>query len=644
VSKSLDPQPKEPTTTFGHCVICGHEASFRFDNEIITPQLKNAWGITDEMADAFNYRESQICSFCGSSLRVRQLCTAIIQTFSEMSGRAYNSFTDLLEDDGFRRLRIAEINACGALHNYLKQHPNLCYSEYVPGIPCGSEYNGIRCEDLQELTYPNDYFDIILTSDTLEHVPEPDKAWSEIRRTLKPGGYHIFTIPVVPSQPVTRQRARLSGGRTEYLTEPAYHGGEWGAEDLLVYTDFAMDVVDALNKLGLSTEVLYYKQGNKDVAFVFRSLKQRMTDVTKMEPAKLEWTGERFLPWIEGAQIHYEHLHRYAFAAHFVKAKKVLDLACGEGYGTYMLAREAEHVVGVEIDKPTVQHARSRYIKDNLEFIEGSILAVPIEGDRRFDVVVCFEGIEHIAEHDKLLSEVKRLLKDDGLFIVSTPNKAVYTDAPDYHNPFHIKELHLDEFKNLLQQYFAYIRIFGQRVYAGSNMWSIDQHKSRGYIEAVVRKGDREFYFAEGISKEPVYFIALASNASLKPLISITDSWLTDASNAFFNDYERRLAELNQTMVAQIHSLESQIHSLESQIYSLESQIQQIQQSIPMQLINRYQRIVERLLRRGTRRRHYYELGLTSVRIILNEGWKSFLRKAWNRLAHRSAAIKKTSS
>jgi ubiquinone/menaquinone biosynthesis C-methylase UbiE len=333
----------------------------------------------------------------------------------------------------------------------------------------------------------------------------------------------------------------------------------------------------------------------------------------------LEWTGERFLPWMEGTQIHYEHLHRYAFAAHFVKGKKVLDLACGEGYGTYMLAKEAAYVAGVDIDKTTVQHARSRYIKDNLEFIEGSILAVPIESEKKFDVAACFEGIEHIAEHDKLLSEVKRLLKDDGLFIVSTPNKAAYTDAPDYHNPFHIKELYFDEFSSLLRRYFVHIRIFGQRVYAGSNMWSIDQHESRGYIEEVVKKGDMEFYFAERVSKEPVYLIALASNASLKPSPSFTDSWLTDASNTFFDDYKRLLAEL-QTRVAQVSSLEI---SLEEKV----SQMQQIQQSIPMQLVNRYQRIVEKLLRSGTRRRRYYELGLTSIRVILNEGWRSFFKE-----------------
>jgi ubiquinone/menaquinone biosynthesis C-methylase UbiE len=336
----------------------------------------------------------------------------------------------------------------------------------------------------------------------------------------------------------------------------------------------------------------------------------------------LEWTGERFLPWIEGAQIHYEHLHRYAFASQFVKGKRVIDLACGEGYGTYMLASEAEYVAGVEIDKPTVQHARSRYIKDNLEFIEGSILAVPIEGEMKFDVVVCFEAIEHIAEHDKLLSEVKRLLTDDGLFIASTPNKAVYTDAPNFHNPFHIKELQFDEFQGLLKRYFKHVHIYGQRVYAGSSIWSADEDEQRGYLERVVKRGDTEFYFAERISKEPVYLIALASNAGLEPLTSITDSWLTDASNALFNDYERRLAELK----ASLQEKASQIHSLQSQIHSLESQMQQMQQSIPMQLAKPFQQALDGVAPPGTRRRRLCELVLTGTRLILNEGWTGFFR------------------
>ncbi len=558
----------------GHCVVCGREASFHFDGGIITPQLKHAWGITEQMVDAFNRRESMRCSVCGSSLRIRRLCSALIQTVSEITGQAYRSFVELLANESFRSMRIAEINACGALHDYLKQHPNLSYSEYAPHLPRGSEHNGIRCEDLQQLTYPDDYFDIILTSDTLEHVPDPDKAWSEIRRTLKPGGYHIFTVPVVPSQPVTRQRARFGKEHIEHLDEPAYHGGEWGAEDQLVYTDFAMDIADTLNGLGLDTHVLCYEQDATDVAFVFRSQKQETPAAAKQRSSKLESTGERFLPWMEGARIQYEHLHRYAFAARLVKGRKVLDLACGEGYGTYMLAREAEYVAGLDIDEQTVLHAGSRYLRDNLEFMQGSMLDIPIEGNRQFDVIVCFEGLEHIAEHDRLLSEVKRLLKDDGLFVVSTPNKAVYTDAPDYHNPFHVKELYVDEFKSLLGRYFTNMLLFGQRVYAGSNLWSIHKHSSRGFTEAVVKKGDREFYLAERDQKEPVYLIAIAADTELKALSSLTDSWLTDASDALFGNYERQVARLDRALqdkTSRIADLESSLKEKTARVTSLET-------------------------------------------------------------------------
>jgi len=86
----------------------------------------------------------------------------------------------------------------------------------------------------------------------------------------------------------------------------------------------------------------------------------------------LEWTGERYLPFVDtkilGAEIHYEHLHRYYFASKFVEGKRVLDLACGEGYGSYILSKSAEHVVGVDIDELTIKHASCKYIRDNLEF------------------------------------------------------------------------------------------------------------------------------------------------------------------------------------------------------------------------------------------------------------------------------------
>ena len=142
----------------------------------------------------------------------------------------------------------------------------------------------------------------------------------------------------------------------------------------------------------------------------------------------LEWTGERFVPWIRESAIAYEHLHRYAYAAELVTDKRVLDMACGEGYGSNLLAAGAASVIGVDIDEKVIRHASAKYGSTKLQFLSGSITALPIPDDHSFDVIVCFEAIEHIEDQDALLAEVQRLLKPDGVFIVSTPNKAVYHD------------------------------------------------------------------------------------------------------------------------------------------------------------------------------------------------------------------------
>src|SRR5438105_2987107 len=120
----------------------------------------------------------------------------------------------------------------------------------------------------------------------------------------------------------------------------------------------------------------------------------------------LEWTGERFLPWIKESTIAYEHLHRYAFASTLVEGKRVLDLASGEGYGSNMLAASAATVTGIDIDESVVRHAAGKYGRKNLQFIPGSITAVPIPDDHSFDAIVCFEAIEHIEDQEKLLGEV----------------------------------------------------------------------------------------------------------------------------------------------------------------------------------------------------------------------------------------------
>ncbi len=145
----------------------------------------------------------------------------------------------------------------------------------------------------------------------------------------------------------------------------------------------------------------------------------------------MKFTGERYLPETVSPEISYEHWHRYLFANQYIKGKVILDIACGEGYGSNFLSETAKKVLGVDISEESIIHASSKYLKDNLEFRQGSASSVPIKGKSIFDVIISFETIEHISEVDQglFLNEVKRLLKPQGIFLVSTPNKFLYSDS-----------------------------------------------------------------------------------------------------------------------------------------------------------------------------------------------------------------------
>jgi GT2 family glycosyltransferase/SAM-dependent methyltransferase len=180
---------------------------------------------------------------------------------------------------------------------------------------------------------------------------------------------------------------------------------------------------------------------------------------------------ERFIPTLRG-QIAYEHFHRYALARDFVAGMRVLDVASGEGYGTWILSRSAGEVVGVDIDPQTVDTARQRYEEPNrISFQTGDCAALPFEAST-FDVVVSFETIEHIADAAALLREAKRVLKPDGLLIVSTPNREIYNkNKPPNH--FHTHEFSCDEFRDLLRGQFARVELRGQRMAVVSTISTI---------------------------------------------------------------------------------------------------------------------------------------------------------------------------
>ena len=142
----------------------------------------------------------------------------------------------------------------------------------------------------------------------------------------------------------------------------------------------------------------------------------------------MEFTGERYVPEVHG-NIELEHIHRYLLACEIAAGMDVLDIACGEGYGAAILAGKAKSVIGIDISADSVDYARRRYTNANLEFKEGSCLEIPIPNDS-FDLVVSFETIEHVDEHDQMMKELKRVLRPNGILLISSPDKYNYSIDP----------------------------------------------------------------------------------------------------------------------------------------------------------------------------------------------------------------------
>ena len=228
----------------------------------------------------------------------------------------------------------------------------------------------------------------------------------------------------------------------------------------------------------------------------------------------MHFTGERYTPGVEG-EIEHEHLHRYLFALQLCTGRDVLDLASGEGYGSALLAQVARSVVGVDIDAQSVRFANENYARHNLSFASGSATQIPLT-NAAVDVVISFETIEHFAEHDAFLREIKRVLKPDGVLLMSSPDRDVYSKGEPTQNPFHIKELDKTEFHSLIKTYFAHAAFGCQKAAAGSLI--LPETDSRMDIVIPVQVFDRgssaHLEQSVGVQKA-VYLLAVASDGAL---------------------------------------------------------------------------------------------------------------------------------
>ena len=155
-----------------------------------------------------------------------------------------------------RDAHVYELSSRGALCRYLRRtFARVTVSELFDGVTPGSFRDGVQCQDVQRLTHPDGAFDLVTSTEVFEHVPDDGRAFTEVRRVLRPGGHLVFTVPLMASAP-TLERARLERGTVVHLVEPEYHGDRLrGRGAVLAFRTYGPDIVGRLRDAGFDARL-----------------------------------------------------------------------------------------------------------------------------------------------------------------------------------------------------------------------------------------------------------------------------------------------------------------------------------------------------------------------------------------------------
>ena len=246
------------------CTCCGHCGPMLRHHRAIPSKLVAMWGLSIREANALVRKETLVCVFCGAKLRARRLAQVVIDSFP-VSGDAPKSLREWAKRPESHVLSVAVINKINGVHQAISALPLLRLSDFDETDSCPSE-------DLTRLSYPDESFDLILTSETLEHVPDLHGAINEIHRVLKPGGLHIFTIPLLTKTPKTfaRREIRPDSSIVDLAPPISHPGGDWGYP---VFTEFGADIVQLIDQEGFATAIHFGPTTEDDLAQVYVSRK-----------------------------------------------------------------------------------------------------------------------------------------------------------------------------------------------------------------------------------------------------------------------------------------------------------------------------------------------------------------------------------
>jgi SAM-dependent methyltransferase len=200
------------TTQITACTCCGSKDLVA--DKVLWPALVQEWALSEYETQYVDRQQGLHCAQCGSNLRTMALALAICRSFGHVG-----TFKQFVAKFRTRRLRVLEVNEAGGLTQFLSKLPKHHIARY-PQV------------DMTNMPYPDRSYDLVVHSDTLEHVPQPVAGLSECYRVLAPGGYCVFTIPVIVDR-MTRDRVDLP---------PSYHGNpNERSADLMVRTEYGCD-------------------------------------------------------------------------------------------------------------------------------------------------------------------------------------------------------------------------------------------------------------------------------------------------------------------------------------------------------------------------------------------------------------------
>lgn len=202
----------------------------------------------------------------------------------------------------------------------------------------------------------------------------------------------------------------------------------------------------------------------------------------KLQAEEHEIIDDENFASLEEYVLHLMHQSDYKKAQKLVIGKRVLDLGCNCGYGTYLLSQTCNRVTGVDVSPVAIKTARTKYRHDNVSFQMIDGITLPFESET-FDVIISFQVIEHIADYDSYFREIRRVLKPDGILLLTTPNAEIrIKPGAQPWNRFHVHEFRGEEFSQFLQSYFPFVAVIGQ--FATEKAYSVE-------YDRCTRKRDR---------------------------------------------------------------------------------------------------------------------------------------------------------